>query len=1020
MAGTAPTANPYGQFAGGPPRQGGYSGGPPPGPPGPPGATAQPQWGSGGGYPPPGAPPQYGGPPPGPPQYSGQYAAGPPQGGGPYPGQQPTAPPETGGNVLTVKVYARDKGAAVNWTHVEGVMSGGSDCGSEVVATFGVYSAAAAGLSPWKILKAKGSKGNWVCPADGEHPPGDVRELATFWAKSVDPAAAAADPSGLIFSRFRHAKVGAIIRTDPDSSTAVGPAHYADTAWRRIGAFAPAGSQRALGAGCTAEGGFWQLCYQPTVGRYPVRTGCRLNLFQSAHVGCYGEQALPRMPTYLVDPELSGAKKRHVNADQAWQYDDDDETRPRPFMPRNAWEEMFHAILTATEFIYIVGWSVSTKITLVRERPVHVKGYPSETWRKTVGELLKMKSEERSPITGEYIKVNLILWNEGPHAVAGTFSGETQRAFAGTKVNCKAMYRMSEASADKTGWSACFTHHQKCVILDQPVLDNPTDKRRRVVCFMGGLDVTIGRWDSPEKHLFDTLQTWHKGDFYQNCHAGGTDTVGPRQPWQDVHCKLEGAVARDLATNFEHRWRTQCSEDSVQMLYGGHLGLGTMSGQGQQHTLLPANEDMVQQDDHPENWKMQFFRSIDQWSDSKQDWSSWGSTLEKDIEHAYANAIGKSERFIYFENQYFMGSSLPLKGESDLNFPEFARGIGFNWPGWTYVSTESKKSGVAALVGRAVDAVGSLAGSGTGRTPQNRIPLLIAARICKAIHSQQDFCVYVCIPLFPEGGPADAAMQEIVHWQYQTIKAIYRCIQEKLTNVGSRRPATDYFNVFCLGQRQGGQPAQPPAGCDNRLRQMIENRRHMIYVHSKFAVFDDEYIILGSANINDRSMDGDRDTEVAIGAWQPRYSKEFGQRHAQGAVRSFRIALWAEHLRLISRHTGEPSDPRQAAQKAAAEENWHQYVRTIEDPQSQACMQFVRAHASQAWLEHLGHKPLSGHANRQCSHMMEHATASAALASALDPRAEQTGGWGAMEIPDAPGALIIGAPSSLVPDWMTC
>jgi phospholipase D1/2 len=36
----------------------------------------------------------------------------------------------------------------------------------------------------------------------------------------------------------------------------------------------------------------------------------------------------------------------------------------------------------------------------------------------------------------------------------------------------------------------------------------------------------------------------------------------------------------------------------------------------------------------------------------------------------------------------------------------------------------------------------------------------------------------------------------------------------------------------------------------------------MIYVH---------YVIIGSANINQRSMEGSRDTEIAMGAYQPHY-----------------------------------------------------------------------------------------------------------------------------------------------------
>jgi len=46
----------------------------------------------------------------------------------------------------------------------------------------------------------------------------------------------------------------------------------------------------------------------------------------------------------------------------------------------------------------------------------------------------------------------------------------------------------------------------------------------------------------------------------------------------------------------------------------------------------------------------------------------------------------------------------------------------------------------------------------------------------------------------------------------------------------------------------------------------------MIYVHSKGMIVDDEYVILGSANINQRSMEGTRDTEIAMGAYQPQYT----------------------------------------------------------------------------------------------------------------------------------------------------
>jgi len=73
-------------------------------------------------------------------------------------------------------------------------------------------------------------------------------------------------------------------------------------------------------------------------------------------------------------------------------------------------------------------------------------------------------------------------------------------------------------------------------------------------------------------------------------------------------------------------------------------------------------------------------------------------------------------------------------------------------------------------------------------------------------------------------------------------------------------------------------------------------------------IVDDEYIIVGSANINERSMAGDRDTEIAIGAFQPAHlassfqsvrSSALLPRLAlpKGEVSRFRLALWSEHLR---------------------------------------------------------------------------------------------------------------------------
>lgn len=43
----------------------------------------------------------------------------------------------------------------------------------------------------------------------------------------------------------------------------------------------------------------------------------------------------------------------------------------------------------------------------------------------------------------------------------------------------------------------------------------------------------------------------------------------------------------------------------------------------------------------------------------------------------------------------------------------------------------------------------------------------------------------------------------------------------------------------------------------------------IVYVHSKLMIVDDKKVILGSANINDRSMNGNRDSELAVLITQP-------------------------------------------------------------------------------------------------------------------------------------------------------
>jgi phospholipase D1/2 len=49
-----------------------------------------------------------------------------------------------------------------------------------------------------------------------------------------------------------------------------------------------------------------------------------------------------------------------------------------------------------------------------------------------------------------------------------------------------------------------------------------------------------------------------------------------------------------------------------------------------------------------------------------------------------------------------------------------------------------------------------------------------------------------------------------------------------------------------------------------RLVESSIPRTEIIYIHSKLMIIDDDAVIVGSANINDRSMKGKRDSEVCV------------------------------------------------------------------------------------------------------------------------------------------------------------
>ncbi|KAL3309011.1 Phospholipase [Cichlidogyrus casuarinus] len=88
----------------------------------------------------------------------------------------------------------------------------------------------------------------------------------------------------------------------------------------------------------------------------------------------------------------------------------------------------------------------------------------------------------------------------------------------------------------------------------------------------------------------------------------------------------------------------------------------------------------------------------------------------------------------------------------------------------------------------------------------------------------------------------------------------------------------------------------------------------MVYVHNKLMIVDDKRVIVGSANINDRSMLGSRDSELAM-LIEDELEEVNEVKHFDGAsvvvgkfARRFRRILMAEHLGVLSKEQRANAD----------------------------------------------------------------------------------------------------------------
>ncbi|KAF7503349.1 hypothetical protein GJ744_003955 [Endocarpon pusillum] len=211
---------------------------------------------------------------------------------------------------------------------------------------------------------------------------------------------------------------------------------------------------------------------------------------------------------------------------------------------------------------------------------------------------------------------------------------------------------------------------------------------------------------------------------------------------------------------------------------------------------------------------------------------------EHSIMTAYAKMIEESEHFVYIENQFFISSCV-----TDVT------------------------------------------------TIKNTIGDALVERVVRAAKNEEAWRAMIVIPLMPgfqntvdsEGG---TSIRLIMQYQFRSICRGESSIFGRLRAQGIE--PEDYIQFY--GLRAWGKIGP-------RQRLVTEQ----LYIHAKCMIVDDRVAIIGSANINERSMLGNRDSECAsiVRDTDMLWSKMNGQPYLVGRFpHTLRVRLMREHLGL--------------------------------------------------------------------------------------------------------------------------
>uniref|UniRef100_A0A8C2G637 Phospholipase n=1 Tax=Cyprinus carpio TaxID=7962 RepID=A0A8C2G637_CYPCA len=526
-------------------------------------------------------------------------------------------------------------------------------------------------------------------------------------------------------------------------------------------------------------------------------------------------------------------------------------------------EDVANALEEAEEEIFITDWWLSPEIFL--KRPV-VEG---NRWR--LDSILKRQAQKG-------VRIFVMLYKEVELAL-GINSEYSKRTLLQLHPNIKVMRHPDHVSSSVYLWA----HHEKIVVIDQSV------------AFVGGIDLAYGRWDDVEHRLTDigsvtrtlpvSTENTSEGSPAMASQSHGPSTVhtnGKSLPVDTVdqpklkgqgktkktrfsirrHLQKHGLAPADSVSSVES---SEEKTEAAQDLQADVIGLmgNTRFWHGKDYCNF-VHKDWVQLD-------KPFDDFIDRHITPRMPWHDIASVVHGKAARDVARHFIQRWNFTKIMKPKYRSLSYPyLLPKSHTTANE----IKYQVPGCTQTNVQVLRSASDWSAGikyheesihtAYVNAIENsehyiyienqfFISCADNKVVHNKIGDAIAKRIIKAYRDGKKYRVYVVTPLLPgfEGNintGGGSAIQAVMHFNYRTMIrgdcSIISQLKKERTHI--------FINYISFGGL--------------RTHAELEGKlvTELIYVHSKMLIADDNTVIIGSANINDRSMLGKRDSEVAV------------------------------------------------------------------------------------------------------------------------------------------------------------